>query len=300
MEINRCSIIICTYNRLNYLKKCLVSLLALDFSEYEIIIVNDGSTDGTKDYLDGLNNDKIKIIHQESNQGISMARNAGIKSASYDIIAITDDDCVVDKDCLKELIKGFDNEQIGFVIGQIFYIDKNYQGYFPERLVSNINARWPMSSNIVYRKKVLDECGGFDDFYYQYNNEDSELAIRAVSRGYLFNRTKDAIVYHQAMDWTVSSLLRSAKNASVWPVLKKRYPKHYQVFGPPIKFGLLVNPIDYLYLLTSPILIPLLLVRYLINGKRDLKIFFTKWPIYFILRRFYIYKEALRNRVWMF
>ena len=158
MKADKFSIVVCTFNRLDYLKKCVASLLEMDFPEYEIIIVNDGSTDGTKNFLDALNTGKIKIIHQERNQGLSAARNTGIKHSSHDIIAFTDDDCRVDKNWLAELSKGFVDERTGFVMGQVFYIHKNYKGYFPERLVSNLNAQWPMGANIAYRKKVFVAC----------------------------------------------------------------------------------------------------------------------------------------------
>ena len=300
MKADKFSIVVCTFNRLDYLKKCVASLLEMDFPEYEIIIVNDGSTDGTKNFLDALNTGKIKIIHQERNQGLSAARNTGIKHSSHDIIAFTDDDCQVDKNWLAELSKGFVDERTGFVMGQVFYIHKNYKGYFPERLVSNLNAQWPMGANIAYHKKVFVACGGFDHAFFKYNNEDSEMAIRAARQGFLFNRSLGATVYHQAMNWTAKSLLKSARNASVWPVLKKKYQKYYLTFGPPVKFGLVVCPRDYLHLLIAPLLIPLLFIRYLKHGKRDFKIFVAKWPVYLLLRRYYVYKEALRNKVVMF
>ena len=299
MKINKCSIVVCTFNRLNYLKKCLNSLLEIDFPEYEIIIVNDGSKDGTKKFLNSLNNKKIKILHHKYNQGLSAARNTGIKNSQYEIISFTDDDCLVDKNWLKELIKGFRDKKIGFVIGQVFYINKDYKGYFPERLVSNLKAHWPIGCNIAYHKNVFKTCGNFDSFFFKYNNEDSEMAIRATSKGFSFNRSLQAIVYHQKMKWTVKALLRSAKNASVWPILKKKYKNNYLVFAPPIKWGLFVNIEDYLYILIAPIFIPFLFIRYLAHGKKDLKIFFIKWPIYLFLRRFYIYKEAIRNKVLM-
>jgi glycosyltransferase involved in cell wall biosynthesis len=282
------------------LKDCLASLLKINFPEYEIIIVDDASIDGTKDFLDDLKSDKIKVVHHPVNLGVSVARNTGIKLASFGVIAFTDDDCEVDKNWLLELAKGFADERTGFVIGQTFYIRKGYRGYFPERLVQNPGAKWPMSSNIAYQKKVFAECGDFDNLFFSvYNNEDSEMAIRAASRGFLFGRSPDAVVYHQAMDWNIKSLLRSARNASVWPVLKKKYPDHYSLFGPPIRFGFIVNARDYLYLLTAPIFIPLLFIRYIMNGKRDFKIFFIKWPIYLVLRRYYVYREAVRNRILM-
>jgi glycosyltransferase involved in cell wall biosynthesis len=300
MEKNSCSIIVCTFNRLDYLKGCLSSLLAQNYPEYEIIIVNDGSTDGTREFLDSLTASRIKVFHHEKNQGPSISRNTGIKNAGHGIVAFIDDDCQADQNWLSEIAKGFAGEPTGFVIGQTFYISKNYRGYFPERLVSNPGAQWPMSCNIAYRKQVFIACGDFDHSFFKYNNEDSEMALRAVSRGFSFGRAPSAIVYHQKMDWTVRSIIKSARNASVWPALKKKYPRHYLLFSPPIKFGLIINAKDYLYLLTAPLLIPLLLIRYLAHGKRDLKIFFAKWPIYLILRRYHIYREALRNRALMF
>lgn len=299
MDTKACSIIVSTFNRLLYLKKCISALLNLDFRNFEIIIVNDGSNDGTKEYLDRLKNKKIKIIHHSNNLGLSYARNSGIKIAKHNIIAFIDDDCIANKNWLEEILRGFADENIGFVIGQTFYIKKGYKGYFPERLVQNIGAKWPMGCNIAYHKKVFEKCGYFSDKFFKYANEDSEMAIRTIANSFDFNRSLDAVVYHQPMNWAVKSLIKSARNASVWPILKKKYPNHYLVFNPPIRCKLFVNMEDYIYILSSLIFIPLLLIRYLIHGKRDLKIFFTKWPIYLFLRRYYIYKEAIKNKVLM-
>lgn len=294
-----CSIIVCTYNRLKYLRQCLPFLLEQNYPQYEIIIVNDGSTDGTKEFLQSQTDNRIRIIHNEKNLGLSGSRNAGIRIASYDFTAFTDDDCHADKDWLAGLMAGFSEEKIGLVGGETFYVSQTYRGYFPERLVANPGARFPMGCNVAYRKKVFEACGYFDDLFFKYNNEDSEMAIRAVSRGFSFVRAPQAIVYHQQMDWTVKSLLRSAVNASVIPLLKKRYPRHYRTFDPPVTLGFIINGADYLYLLTSPVLILVLLIRYLLHGKKDLKIFFTKWPILLILRRYYIYREAWRQKIFM-
>lgn len=301
MKTSGCSIsiIIPTFNRLDYLKKSIDSLVALDFDNFEIIAVNDGSTDGTQEYLDSLKSENIKVIHHKKNFGPGYARNSGIKSARYDIIAFIDDDCIADKNWLKEIAKGFINDNIGFVIGRTFYVRRGYKGYFPERLVSNINARWPMGCNIAYRKKVFDNIGYFENSFFERGNEDSEMALRTIAGGFMFARSLSAIVCHQAMDWTAGSLLASARNASVWPSLKKKYPDYYLMFGPRIKYGIFIEVMDYLYIFSLPVFVPLLLVRYLFHGKRDLKLFFAKWPIYLFLRRYYIYKEAIKNRILM-
>ncbi len=293
------SVVVSTFNRAEYLKKCVNFLLKLNFDNFEIIIVNDGSTDNTRDYLDGLKTGKIRVVHHKENLGLSSARNSGIKAAKYDIIAFTDDDCLVDENWLKNISEGFTENNIGFVIGQVFYIKKDYIGYFPERLVRNINAKWPMGCNIAYQKKVFDRIGYFEDSFFKYGNEDSEMAIRTIAGGFGFARSVEAVVCHQAMDWDAKSLLKSAKNASVWPILKKKYPDHYLAFGPPVKYGLFVEIKDYIYIFVLPVLIPVLLARYLINGKNNLKLFFAKWPIYLFLRRYYIYREALKNKVLM-
>lgn len=288
------AVVVPTFNRLPYLKKCLASLLTLDFSNFEIIAVNDGSTDGTKEFLDNFKNERVRVIHNSQNQGPSQSRNNGIKTVKGEFVAFTDDDCAVDKNWLNELAKSFTDEQTGFVIGQTFYVREGYKGYFPERLVQNIGAKWPMGCNIAYRKRIFEQLGGFDPSFL--TNEDTEMAIRAVAGGFAYNRALNAIVYHQAMDWTVKSLLRSASNASMCVLLKKKYPFHYLCFGPPVKCKIFFNIEDYLYLLLAPALIPILLIRYLVHGKRNLNLFFTKWPLLLILRRYYIYKEALRNK----
>lgn len=299
MDTNGCSVVVPTFNRLSYLKKCVDSLLSLDFENFEIIIIDDGSTDETSEYLGSLGNNKIKVFYNSENLGKSRSRNRGISLAGYESIAFIDDDCVADKKWLGNLLRGFRRDQDGFVVGQTFYVERGYQGYFPERMVQNIGAKWPGAGNIVYRKKVFEKIGGFDSFYDYYNNEDSEMAVRAINGGFSGNKSKEAIVCHQPMVWTVKSLLNSARNASVWPILKKRYPTSYSVFGSPIKFKVIVNFQDYVYFITLPILIPLLLARYISHGKKDFKVFFAKWPIYFFLRRYYILKESIKNRVLM-
>src|SRR3989339_77152 len=295
-----CTVTLCTYNRLESLKRSLASLLVLDYPEYEIVIINDASNDGTAKYLETLKDQKIKIVTHAKNLGLSEARNSGIKSAKYDFVASIDDDCVADKFWLKNLMAGFTSEDISFVFGQVFYISENYHGYFPERLVKNIGAMWPMGGNIVYRKKVFEKIGYLNSDFFYYNNEDSEIAIRAIANGFEYARAPQAIIIHEAAVWNVKSLLRSARNGAVWPKLKKLYPKHYLEFNPKIWRGLVVLPWDYFYILTMPICISVLLIRYLVHGKRDLKIFFAKWPVLLLIRRYYIWKEAIKNRVWMF
>jgi glycosyltransferase involved in cell wall biosynthesis len=100
------SIIICTYNRKNLLKMCLNSIYAQDYpqSNFEVIVVDGGSSDGTEKLCKEF--PKIRFI-VESKHGLAHARNKGAELAHGSIVVYTDDDCIVDKNWLRNLIAGF-------------------------------------------------------------------------------------------------------------------------------------------------------------------------------------------------
>lgn len=200
------SVVIPTRNREDQLKQCVESVKQSLPKDTEIIVIRD--------------------------LGKSEARNAGIAKARGEIITFIDDDCVADPLWLTELVKCFDDPAIGIVIGTTIYRHRRYRGRFPERIVQNF-GRWPGAGNIAYRKKVFQTAGGFDPFFDHYNNEDTEMAIRAVSRGFRAATAPRAIVFHQPTYWDRRSLLASLKNSFVWPILKKRYPRHWDAFGAP-------------------------------------------------------------------
>ena len=98
------SIIIPVYNTESYLKKCIDSVLNQTYKDYEIIIVNDGSTDNSKDIIEEYQNkyEFIKVINQD-NQGLSMARNNGIKKSLGDYFLLLDSDDYIEKELLEKL-----------------------------------------------------------------------------------------------------------------------------------------------------------------------------------------------------
>jgi glycosyltransferase involved in cell wall biosynthesis len=272
----------------------------LNYQEFEIIVVDDGSTDDTEFLLRSIDDPRLRVIKHQKNLGLSHARNTGVTLARHGVVAFIDDDCVADPDWLKFLVDKIEFGGASFVAGQTYYVSNDYHGYFPERVVQNKDARWPMGCNMAYRKAVFSVAGGFSHYYYQFKNEDTEMAIRALSLGFTWQRAPQAVVFHEKSIWDVRALLRSAKNIAIWSVLKKKYSKHFKLLKPHILCGVVVEPLDYLYILLCPILVPILLVRYLWRGKRDMKIFLAKWPVYFFLRRYYVYREAIKNKVVMF
>ena len=99
------SIIVATHNRYQSLERCLASLLALNYHEFEIIVVDDGSTDETEFLLKSINDPRVRVIKHQKIGAKSRARNTGVTVAKYDIVAFIDDDCMADQDWLKYLVE---------------------------------------------------------------------------------------------------------------------------------------------------------------------------------------------------
>ncbi|MGH2568470.1 MAG: glycosyltransferase, partial [Bacteroidota bacterium] len=104
-ETMRFSVIIPTYNRVTKLRQCVESLLAQDVDpeQYEIIVVNDGSADGTTDYVRSLRGDRRVRLIEIPNSGPARARNRGTQLAEGSILAFTDDDCTCPPAWLRDL-----------------------------------------------------------------------------------------------------------------------------------------------------------------------------------------------------
>lgn len=99
------SVVIPTYNRAATLRQTLTALMAQDYPDYEIIVVDDGSTDDTRAMI-AREFPQVRYIYQQ-NRGPAAARNRGIAHARGEIIAFTDDDCVPPRDWLARLADGY-------------------------------------------------------------------------------------------------------------------------------------------------------------------------------------------------
>lgn len=102
----RISVIVPVYNAERYLDKCIASILAQSFSDFELVLINDGSTDNSGEICNNFakKDSRIKVIHKE-NGGASSARNAGMEIAAGDYIAFVDCDDYVETDFLEQLYK---------------------------------------------------------------------------------------------------------------------------------------------------------------------------------------------------
>ncbi len=170
----RVSLIICTRNRAASLGKCLdhVRRLEAPGGDWELIVVDNGSTDATPKLLEDYAASAAfpVVIVREPVPGLSRARNAGIARATGAIVAFTDDDCYVSADFLKEVARVFEDESIGFIGGRILLYDSSDAPLSiraerePYRIApySFIRAGQLTGANMAFRRSLLQATGPFD------------------------------------------------------------------------------------------------------------------------------------------
>jgi len=206
------SIVICTYNRGDYLAKCLDSLKRQNYPYLEIIAVNGPSNDNTDEILKIHSN--VIRINQEKLNGLSAARNLGIKAAHGEIIAFIDDDAIADEKWISSLIEGYTDDTIGGVGGPVFdktgnwlqfrngYISKLGNPSFNNESDLNYNDpmgklfNYIMGTNASFRVDVLYKIGLFDDNIRYYLDE-TDVCVRVIKSGYKIKQIDNAIVFHE-------------------------------------------------------------------------------------------------------
>ena len=229
-DIKRFSIIIPAYNSEKTLFSCMESIEEQSVSkeDYEVIVVDDGSTDSTAAIAQKFN---IKYIYQ-TNQGPASARNKGVRSAIGDIVLFTDSDCIADHNWIREMVKPFSDPEIIGVKGayktkQKELAAKFAQAEFEDRydlLLKNSNIDMIDTYSAAFRKDVFLNIGGFDQSFPVANNEDTDLSYRLAASGYKLVFNPNAFVYHKHPD-TLMKYLKIKFWRGYWRmVVYSRYP----------------------------------------------------------------------------
>ena len=171
------SVIIATYNRENFIREAIDSVLKQTYTDYEIIVIDDASEDNTENIVqDYINkNPKIKYIKNDQNLGIARTRNKGLRLASGIYIAPLDsDDYWMDRDKLKKQVEFLNaNPDYALLGGGIMHIDAQSKPIkkvlFPvyDSVIRNIILQFnPFAqSTLLFRKNVALECGGYSIEY---------------------------------------------------------------------------------------------------------------------------------------
>ena len=196
------SVIIPTYNASDSLQECLKALKKQDFprNQYEIIVIDDGSTDSTPSITNNFN---VRYYYQE-NKGPAAARNKGVEMAGGNIILFTDADCIPDINWIKEMLSPFQSSEIVGVKGAYRTAQRALWARFAQ-VEFNERYKLLLKSKYIdmvdtysagYRKDAFLSIGGFDTSFPAPNNEDTDLSYRMSLKGYKMVFNPNAIVWH--------------------------------------------------------------------------------------------------------
>jgi glycosyltransferase involved in cell wall biosynthesis len=233
----KASVVVPNYNSENVMADLLEALESQTFRDFELVIVDDGSTDNCLKVIEDHKKSsgmKVTVLRQD-HAGPAKARNLGVENAKSDIVVFVDSDCVPEKDWLSEMIKPFRDKEIAAVQGTYKTHNKDrliarYVGYEidyrHEKMKSREGVDWLGTFSAACRKEAFFRVGGFDTVFRTANAEDPELAFKIRKMGYRIVFNPKAVVAHRHPP-TLTSFLRQQFKRGYWriPMYKKHRDK---------------------------------------------------------------------------
>ncbi|CAH0118461.1 glycosyltransferase family 2 protein [Paenibacillus sp. CECT 9249] len=206
------SIIIPTYNQLEYLKACIDSIRIHTPTPYEIIVVDNASTDGTEQYLQRLGGEVRYRVH-DRNLGFAGAINTGLMMAKGTTIALLNNDVIATRNWLANMLSCLHSDPgIGMVGPVTNYIGGDQQIEVPYRNLEEMHAfaeghnrpdrtKWQRTDRLVgfcllFRRELFEQAGYLDEGYEMGNFEDDDYVIRVRLLGYSLMTARDTFVHH--------------------------------------------------------------------------------------------------------
>jgi len=213
------SVIVLNWNGKRFLAKCVSSLLNQTYAQYEVLLVDNGSTDDSLDFVEARfgKSPKLRVIAFKTNYGFSKGNNLAMKLANTDYIIILNNDTEVQCDFIEKLVEVVDiNSEVGSVGSKILFNNNKIwfsqkftnRGfivpYFLQSLMSKKIEELSHSSTfnlsnsgcaVLYRKKLIDKIGGFDEDFWS-NWEDWDLGYRINLAGFKSICIPNPLVYH--------------------------------------------------------------------------------------------------------
>jgi len=206
------SILVCTRNRPEDLRRCLDSILANSFTGYELLVVDQSDDEATADYLGGLTDPRLRWLPTES-RGLARARNIAIRNAQAELLAFTDDDCICDAGWIGSMVGEFDdNPRMDGLFGRVLpWGDRQAEGYFCHCLITDESERTVSGpvpphnhlghgNNMAFRKDVFRKVGLYNPAMGAgtrlKSGEDTDLTYRALRANLVMKYSPRPLVYH--------------------------------------------------------------------------------------------------------
>jgi len=229
------SVVICSCNGSLTIRECLEGLMKLNYPFYEVIVINDGSTDATPKIAAEFN---VKLISTVNN-GLSAARNLGAEVARGDIISYIDDDAIPDPDWLLYLATFFMNTSYVAVGGPniapkdvtlIAECVDHSPGAPSHVLITDMEAEHIPGCNFSIRKKELEELGGFDK-QFRAAGDDVDLCWRITEAGWKIGFSPGAMVWHHRRRTIKSYWRQQFGYGKAEALLERKWPQKYNNIG---------------------------------------------------------------------
>jgi O-antigen biosynthesis protein len=229
------SVVVCSYNGGTTLAECLRSLGRLNYPDYEVILVDDGSTDNTRDIASRF--PWVRAIHQP-NLGLSAARNVGLQSSTGEIIAYTDSDCFADPDWLTHLVAqllegdaaGVGGPNLTPEDGRLAACVAASPGQPTHVLESDQVAEHIPGCNMAFRREALEAINGFDP-QFRKAGDDVDVCWRLQQAGKWITFAPAAFVWHHRRQDPSSYLLQQAGYGEAEALLRFKHPDKFDGRG---------------------------------------------------------------------
>lgn len=211
--MTKVSVVIPNYNGERYLRACIDSLMGQDYLDFETIIIDNASADSTYEWLQEYKEIIFKRLDQ--NYGFSRAVNEGIKMAKGEYVLLLNNDTIVEKDFIKELVNAIEKDTRIFAVSSKMIAYQNHEimddagdeysvlgwayklgdGNSVNHYMKEYRVFSACAGAALYRKSVFDEIGLFDESFFAYM-EDVDISYRARIYGYYNVYCPKAEVYH--------------------------------------------------------------------------------------------------------
>ena len=257
------SVIILNYNGKEYIEECIDSVLRQTYVAREVIVVDNGSTDGSREIIKEKFIDKIRLIENSSNFGFAEGNNIGISSANGAYVALLNNDASADTNWLSELVNAacgsgsdfgmwaskilfYDSRNIIDTAGHLIYPDGLNRGRGKGEVDRGQYDReeevfFPSGCAALYSKSMLDQIGLFDPDFFAYG-DDTDIGLRARISGWKCLYVPTAIVYHRSSATTgrySPFKVYLVERNRLW-ILIKYFPLRYILISPVYTFVRLI------------------------------------------------------------
>ena len=231
------SIIVPCYNQEKYIEECFASILSQTFQDYEVIVVNDGSTDNSLNVINKYieKYDNFKLLNQ-ANKGVVAARNNAIAQAIGKYIFPLDGDDKIAPDCLRKLHDAILNSK-----GDVIYCGGEYFGNREGRLDDIAATKFNMCLcnrvcvSALYHKDDWVRYGGYDEIMKQ-GLEDWEFWLNFIEDNKSFYKIDEALFFYRIVNASRNQSVSKSKGKELVKIIRK---KHKKLFGWKFKIKLL-------------------------------------------------------------